>query len=30
MDPQYYLFRAGNWDGNGILDWILTPVFGDL
>jgi hypothetical protein len=30
MDPQYYLVKTGDWDGDGILDWILTPVFGDL
>ena len=30
MDPQYYLVKATDWDGNGVLDWILTPVCGDL
>jgi hypothetical protein len=30
MDPQYYLVKATDWDGNNIMDWILTPICGDL
>ena len=30
MDPQYYLVKATDWGGNGVLDWILTQVCGDL